>query len=569
MSATEEDTELRDLLIQNLENNGVLNKIKAELRAAVFLALEEQDKVENKTPLVNENLKKCLNSKDGRLVASLITDFLQVFNLDFTLAVFEPEINTLNGLDSRESLFKELGLSESEGNKSTALLLELIKRGRHKEKPSIFSEGDRVMHIPKELSPRQIAEARKKYDCRDKDRSGGISKEEVIGVFSDLFPNFSRGMLERYVTDELRAKNKDINSSVDFMDFLGMYKRFYIQCRSVVTTDTSDAVPTLSKVSEDRISSSPTSKDVEIPRYKGFIKPSAAQEEPPGPQAGELLLSHSELLGSQKNRALVQVPSGAGEGLAASRVDPMILRTSLDLGLEDEEEEGDSFFDDPLPKPQKTYGCSMPSTDKPYSGQRHSEKSFSQKESQHLQREESLAGPSFSQMRRGTSLNDLSAIGSDTEGDTEDVFSDRENKRSPDSEFRRAESAKTAGRTPSPLSDTPPLKSVGGSLSAENSQRDPVSCKSGTSNSKEKSLHDFKALNEKTTSPLLDEDLDYDDDFNSHRSDNSKSELSIGEEIEEVSIEGPDLSDKLDEITQDVSLSQLSQGAADYMEDVA
>lgn len=28
MSATEEDTELRDLLIQNLENNGVLNKIK-------------------------------------------------------------------------------------------------------------------------------------------------------------------------------------------------------------------------------------------------------------------------------------------------------------------------------------------------------------------------------------------------------------------------------------------------------------------------------------------------------------------------------------------------------------
>ncbi|XP_037393882.1 FGFR1 oncogene partner isoform X4 [Pygocentrus nattereri] len=546
MSATEEDTELRDLLIQNLENNGVLNKIKAELRAAVFLALEEQDKVENKTPLVNENLKKCLNSKDGRLVASLITDFLQVFNLDFTLAVFEPEINTLNGLDSRESLFKELGLSESEGNKSTALLLELIKRGRHKEKPSIFSEGDRVMHIPKELSPRQIAEARKKYDCRDKDRSGGISKEEVIGVFSDLFPNFSRGMLERYVTDELRAKNKDINSSVDFMDFLGMYKRFYIQCRSVVTTDTSDAVPTLSKVSEDRISSSPTSKDVEIPRYKGFIKPSAAQEEPPGPQAGELLLSHSELLGSQKNRALVQVPSGAGEGLAASRVDPMILRTSLDLGLEDEEEEGDSFFDDPLPKPQKTYGWS-----------------------QHLQREESLAGPSFSQMRRGTSLNDLSAIGSDTEGDTEDVFSDRENKRSPDSEFRRAESAKTAGRTPSPLSDTPPLKSVGGSLSAENSQRDPVSCKSGTSNSKEKSLHDFKALNEKTTSPLLDEDLDYDDDFNSHRSDNSKSELSIGEEIEEVSIEGPDLSDKLDEITQDVSLSQLSQGAADYMEDVA
>ncbi|XP_039737425.1 centrosomal protein 43 isoform X4 [Pteropus medius] len=42
----EEDTELRDLLVQTLENSGVLNRIKAELRAAVFLALEEQEKVE-------------------------------------------------------------------------------------------------------------------------------------------------------------------------------------------------------------------------------------------------------------------------------------------------------------------------------------------------------------------------------------------------------------------------------------------------------------------------------------------------------------------------------------------
>uniref|UniRef100_A0A994J7S5 Centrosomal protein 43 n=1 Tax=Homo sapiens TaxID=9606 RepID=A0A994J7S5_HUMAN len=61
----EEDTELRDLLVQTLENSGVLNRIKAELRAAVFLALEEQEKVENKTPLVNESLKKFLNTKDA------------------------------------------------------------------------------------------------------------------------------------------------------------------------------------------------------------------------------------------------------------------------------------------------------------------------------------------------------------------------------------------------------------------------------------------------------------------------------------------------------------------------
>uniref|UniRef100_A0A8P4KKP0 Centrosomal protein 43 n=1 Tax=Dicentrarchus labrax TaxID=13489 RepID=A0A8P4KKP0_DICLA len=147
MSATEDDTELRDLLIQNLENNGVLNKLKAEMRAAVFLAMEEQDRLENKSPLVNENLKKCLNTKDGRLVASLIMDFLQVFNLDFTLAVFQPEINSLNGLDSRDLVCRDLGLSESEVNRNSPLLLELVRRGRHKateesERASSLGKGD-------------------------------------------------------------------------------------------------------------------------------------------------------------------------------------------------------------------------------------------------------------------------------------------------------------------------------------------------------------------------------------------------------------------------------------------
>ncbi|XP_068071511.1 centrosomal protein 43 isoform X11 [Danio rerio] len=502
MSATEEDTELRDLLIQNLENSGVLNKIKAELRAAVFLALEEQDKVENKTPLVNENLKKSLNTKDGRLVAGLITDFLQVFNLDFTLAVFQPEISTLNGLDSREVLSKELGISESEVNKNSPLLLELVKRGRHREKTSIFTEGDRVADrtFPKELLPRQIAEARKKFDSHDKNRSGEINRDAVIGIFADLFPQFSRNMLDCYVTEELRAKGKDTSSTIDFQDFLGMYKCFFIQCRSVVTSDNSDALYSSSKTTEDKIILSSASK---IPRFKGFVKHSSAQEEKADPKAGDR--RPGELLGSPKIRGSVQVSEGSEEesGLGDGKNLPTPLKRALEFGLEDEEEEGDSFFDDPLPKPQKTYGCGLSSAEKPYSGQRHSEKSFSQKE------REGLGGSLGKAFTSGTQL-----------------------------------------------------KSAGGSISAESSKKDHSSDKN------DKGGKDFSTPNEKTGSPLLDDDLDYDDDFNSHRSENSKSEVSIDEEIEEVSIEGPDISDKLDETTQDVSVSQTSLGA-DYMEDVA
>ncbi|XP_059354574.1 centrosomal protein 43-like isoform X3 [Carassius carassius] len=520
MSATEEDTELRDLLIQNLENSGVLNKIKAELRAAVFLALEEQDKVENKTPLVNENLKKSLNTKDGRSVAGLIIDFLQVFNLDFTLAVFQPEISTLNGIDSRETLSKELGISESEVNKNTPLLLELVKRGWHKDKTSIFTEGDQRLTertIPKELLPRQIAEARKKFDSHDKNRSGEINRDAVIGIFAHLFPQFSRNMLDSYITEEFRAKGKETSNTVDFQDFLGMYKCFFIQCRSVVTSESSDVLYSSSKTTDDRIFLSSASK---------------AGDRRPG-----------ETLGSQKNRGSVQVSEGSEEGLGDGKNLPTTLRRALEFGLEDEDE-GDSFFDDPLPKPQKTYGCGLSLADKPYSGQKH----------QHWQREGSLSGRSLSQMRRGTSLNDLSAIGSDKEGDGEDMLSD--------SEPRREGLGSSLGK--SFTADTQ-LKSAGGS--PESSQKDHSSDRNGTSSSNDKGVKEFPAPNEKTASPLLDEDHDYDDDFNSHRSENSKSEVSIDEEIE-VSIEGPDISDKQDETTQDASVSQISLGA-DYMEDVA
>ncbi|XP_036841226.1 FGFR1 oncogene partner isoform X22 [Oncorhynchus mykiss] len=458
MSATEDDTELRDLLIQNLENSGVLNKLKAEMRAAVFLAMDEQDKVENKTPLVNENLKKCLDTKDGRLVASLIIDFLQVFHLDFTLAVFQPEINSLNGLDSREQVSCELDITETDMNRNTPLLLELVKRGRHKEKASIFSEGDKATNIPKELSPRQIAGARKKFDVYDKARTGGILKEDLKVVFGDVFPNFNKNMLEKFVTDEHRVGDKASGKSIDFQEFLGLYKRFFSQCRSVVTHDTCDVIHNPSQFIEEKKSTSPPSKDEEIPRFKGHRH--SAQAEKADTKGVEVSHSHSDTslrFGSLKGKGPGHVTPRHSEVSGDNDNGPTAsLKKGLDLEVEEDLDEDDSFFDDPLPKPQKTYG------------------------------------------------------------------------------WRAADS------------DPPPKRSAagGGFHSGEAHHRD----LSGSKN-----------------------DDDYGDDFNSsHRSDISKSEVSIGEEIEEVSIEGPDNSDKFDEITQDLSVSQLSQSqGADYMEEVA
>ncbi|XP_066567865.1 centrosomal protein 43 isoform X2 [Amia ocellicauda] len=554
MSAAEEDTELRDLLVQNLENSGVLNKIKAELRAAVFLALEEQEKIESKTPLVNESLKRCLNTKDGRLVASLITDYLQVFNLDFTLAVFHPEINTLNGLESREAVARELGITEPEGNKNTPLLLEIVKRGRHKEKGSSSSA--------EELSPKQIAEARKKFEHYDKDKSGEISKDELRTLFIDLFPHFHKNMLERYVTDEFRAVDKNFSNSIDFNEFLGMYKRLFIQCRSVVTCDVSDIVQTPSTFIEEKISTTSASK---IPRYKGLDK---QREE----KAGEKGIEESYCDTSMKNKSNIQL-SSRGSKLSENSKEAPLVKSVRDLDVdvdvdEEEEEEGDSFFDDPLPKPQKTYGCLSKADKISESSFSENKMSNSHKEINWSLKEKSISGASFSQMKKNSSLNDLSAINSDTDDDVDDPFADNGNGYNPGG--RRTNPGKPVTSLTS-LSDAPPLKSGLGSLSGVPPLTDVFESTNG--NCTDGGLKDLKTMNDKIGSlGLGDEDEEYDDDFNStsHRSDKTKSEVSIGEEIEEVSIEGVDFnaSDKLEDLTQDHSISQFSE-AADYMEEVA
>ncbi|XP_010354880.1 FGFR1 oncogene partner isoform X3 [Piliocolobus tephrosceles] len=369
----EEDTELRDLLVQTLENSGVLNRIKAELRAAVFLALEEQEKVENKTPLVNESLKKFLNTKDGRLVASLVAEFLQFFNLDFTLAVFQPETSTLQGLEGRENLARDLGIIEAEGTVGGPLLLEVIRRCQQKEKGPTTGEGALDL--------------------------------------SDAHPP---------------PKSPEGKTSAQ-------------------------TIP--SKKANNEANQSDTSVSLSEPKSKSNLH----------------LLSHETKIGSFLSNKTLDGKDKAG------------------LCPDEDDMEGDSFFDDPIPKPEKTYGL-------------------------------------------------------------------------------RNEPRKQPGSLAS-LSDAPPLKSGLSSLAGAPSLKDSESKRGNTV------LKDLKLISDKIGSLGLGtgEDDDYVDDFNSTSHRSEKSEISIGEEIEEdlsVEIDDINTSDKLDDLTQDLTVSQLSD-VADYLEDVA
>ncbi|XP_032637345.1 centrosomal protein 43 isoform X4 [Chelonoidis abingdonii] len=389
--AAEEDTELRDLLVQTLESSGVLNKIKAELRAAVFLALEEQEKVENKTPLVNESLKKFLNTKDGRLVAGLVAEFLQFFNLDFTLAVFQPESSTLNGLEGRENLARDLGIIEAEGTVGGPLLLEVVRRCQQK-----------------------------------KGSSGG----EVVPVLSDM-----------------RSSSKSPDGR-------------------------SNTHPISSK----------------IPRYKGHRKLKKCLDKA-GEQVAETSQSDTSISsGETKSKSSIHFLPNETKLVSQPHNKDLNTKEKSDPAVGEDDIEGDSFFDDPIPKPERNYGWKTESN------------------------------------KRGGSL--------------------------------------------ASLSDAPPLRSGLSSLAGAPSLKEPDHA------NRNSVLKDLHLVNAKFGSLELgtgDED-EYVDDFNSTSHRSEKSDISIGEEIEEISVEIEDLnvSNKLEDLTQDLTISQLSDvDAADYIEDVA
>ncbi|RUS75158.1 hypothetical protein EGW08_017066, partial [Elysia chlorotica] len=240
MSA-DEDTELRDLVAQTLESNGTLGKLRAQLRASVFLALEDQENGQSKAPFLNKELKGFLATQEGKLTASLVQEFLEYFNLEFTLAVFKPE-SGVNNEEKRSELLKELNIPNQGAPTNVPLLTSLLYNKSHGiQDQSSHGSGD-GLHVAKDLTKKQIEEAQAKFDYYDKDNSGAIDKDELRDLFMDMFPSFHRNMLERYVNDEFNAVDKDFSSSIDFDEFLGMYKRLFLCCRSVVAGDVEDIV---------------------------------------------------------------------------------------------------------------------------------------------------------------------------------------------------------------------------------------------------------------------------------------------------------------------------------------
>lgn len=140
-----EDTELRDLVKQALEKSGVLPKIRAELRANVFLVLDQNSLQDNK--FRNEKLKKFMDTEDGVKSVKIIREFLEYFDLNFTAAVFDEEVLRGRHYDyCGPSEFLEDFEHVSEGP-VIAQLLSVVKRSsiNHKQtESSVSDEGSKL-----------------------------------------------------------------------------------------------------------------------------------------------------------------------------------------------------------------------------------------------------------------------------------------------------------------------------------------------------------------------------------------------------------------------------------------
>lgn len=137
--AQTEDTELRDLVIEALERNGSLAKIRALLRANVFLAFED-DRENVKQNICLDNI---LKHPEGILSLSIVHEFLEFCNLKNTLFVYMSESRQRKeyNYEGPKVLADKLNILKRE-SLAEPLLVTLIKNCMKPCQRKYYDQGD-------------------------------------------------------------------------------------------------------------------------------------------------------------------------------------------------------------------------------------------------------------------------------------------------------------------------------------------------------------------------------------------------------------------------------------------
>lgn len=101
--------ELKNIIIQGFESKGVLSQIRAQIRASVFKAIEEESPVMS-NQINNESFQwenkmamRIREDKELVVLCKLFENFLQFYDLEYSTNVFMHEVN-LTGMSDTEEL---------------------------------------------------------------------------------------------------------------------------------------------------------------------------------------------------------------------------------------------------------------------------------------------------------------------------------------------------------------------------------------------------------------------------------------------------------------------------------
>jgi len=88
--------DLKNIVIQNLEQEGTLGSLRAQLRAQVFKAIENYADSNTKQSAgfqwQNPVAGKIHEDPDSKIIALMIKEYLEHYKMDYTLSVYLPEI---------------------------------------------------------------------------------------------------------------------------------------------------------------------------------------------------------------------------------------------------------------------------------------------------------------------------------------------------------------------------------------------------------------------------------------------------------------------------------------------
>lgn len=123
MSSNATKESIKKSLVDALHQNGTVNLMKSKVKSQLVSLMNEKNKnvkrnmdFELLTPF-----QKVSKSKELMLLTHLMLEFMQFYELDYTIPVFKGETN-LNEVISKETLIKDSNLRNSYDNQSPILL---------------------------------------------------------------------------------------------------------------------------------------------------------------------------------------------------------------------------------------------------------------------------------------------------------------------------------------------------------------------------------------------------------------------------------------------------------------